>query len=127
MFDQGLHKEINEMKEVFQQMETEVTKCQVDRKCFEIKKKEIILESERFLEHIICQDVMNVVMHANVNNVLPMSANFLEHDNTAINDYNTMKMSYIDEYNKNLELTAELAKKNDMVEQAVYNELSKLL
>ncbi|GKC40697.1 retrovirus-related pol polyprotein from transposon TNT 1-94 [Tanacetum coccineum] len=57
MFDQGLHKELNEMKEVFQQMETEVTKCHVDRKCFEIEKKELILESERLLEHIICQDV----------------------------------------------------------------------
>ncbi|GJR32502.1 putative ribonuclease H-like domain-containing protein [Tanacetum coccineum] len=136
-------------------METEVTKCQVDRKCFEIEKKELILKSERLLEHIICQDVMNVVMHANVNNVLPMPANFLEHDNSAletlekendllmellisqdivhthlntlasINDSNTVKMSYIDEYNENLKLKVELAKKNDMVEQAVYNELSK--
>ncbi|GKE30638.1 hypothetical protein Tco_1446022 [Tanacetum coccineum] len=136
-------------------METEVTKCHVDRKCFEIEKKELILEIECLLKHIICQDVMNVVMHADVNNVLHMPANSLEHDNPAletlkkdndrlmellisqdivhthvntlatINDYNTMKKSYIDEYNENLELKAELAKKNDMVEQAVYNELSK--
>ncbi|GKF15484.1 hypothetical protein Tco_0056946, partial [Tanacetum coccineum] len=151
----SLHKELNEMKEVFQQMETEVTKCQVDRKCFEIEKKELILEIERLLEHIICQDVMNVVMHVDVNNVLPMPASSLEHDNhaletlkkdndgliellvsqdivythvntlAAINDYNTMKKSYIDEYNENLKLKAELTKKNDMVEQVVYNELSK--
>ncbi|GJX48944.1 hypothetical protein Tco_0275789 [Tanacetum coccineum] len=136
-------------------METEATKCHVDRKCFEIEKKELILESERLLEHIICQDVMNVVMHADVNNVLPMPANSLEHHNhaldtlkmdngrlmellisqdivhthvnnlAAINDYKTMEKSYIDEYNKNLVLIAELAKKNDMIEQAVYNELSK--
>ncbi|GJR02614.1 retrovirus-related pol polyprotein from transposon TNT 1-94 [Tanacetum coccineum] len=101
----SLHKEMNEMKEVFQQMETEVTKCQVDRKCFEIEKKELILESKCLLEHIICQDVMNVVMHANLNNVLPMPANFLEHDNSAL------ETLYIDEYNENLELKAELAKK----------------
>ncbi|GJT21736.1 retrovirus-related pol polyprotein from transposon TNT 1-94 [Tanacetum coccineum] len=149
MFDQGIHKGINAMKEVFQQMETEVTKCQVDRKCFKIEKKELILESERLLEHIICQDVMNV------DNVLPMPANFLNHDNSAletlvnendrlmellisqdivhthlytlvaINDSNSMKMTFIGEYNENLKLKAELAKKNDMVEQAVYNELSK--
>ncbi|GJR28452.1 retrovirus-related pol polyprotein from transposon TNT 1-94 [Tanacetum coccineum] len=147
----SLHKELNEMKEVFQQMETEVTKYQVDRKCFEIEKKELILKSERPLEHIICQDVMNVVMHADVNNVLPMPAKSLEYDNraletlkkdndrlmellisqdilhthvnnlAAINDYDTMKKSYIDEYNENLQLKAKLAKKNDMVEQEFFN------
>ncbi|GJV24643.1 retrovirus-related pol polyprotein from transposon TNT 1-94 [Tanacetum coccineum] len=102
----SLHKELNEMKEVFQQMETEVTKCQVDRKCFEIEKKELILERERLLEHIICQDVMNVVMHVDVNNLLISQDIVHTHVNTlaAINDYNTMKKSYIDEYSKNLVL-----------------------
>ncbi|GKD14049.1 hypothetical protein Tco_1198456 [Tanacetum coccineum] len=35
-----------------------------------------------------------------------------------------MKYSYIDEYNRYVQLEAELSKKKDMVEKAVYNELS---
>ncbi|GKB09713.1 hypothetical protein Tco_0838025 [Tanacetum coccineum] len=50
MFDQGLHKEITDMKEVFTQMETEVAICSVDRKTFEIKYKELLLENEHLLE-----------------------------------------------------------------------------
>nr|GEW81728.1 hypothetical protein [Tanacetum cinerariifolium] len=43
----------------------------------------------------------------------------------AINDYKSMQQSFVDEYNENLVLKAELAKKNDMIEKAVYNELLK--
>ncbi|GJU01716.1 retrovirus-related pol polyprotein from transposon TNT 1-94 [Tanacetum coccineum] len=83
MFDQCLHKEITDMKEVFTQMETEVAKCFVERKTFEIKEKELIIENEHLLEHIICQDVMSVVMHADVESkkMFPANNNSLEHDN----------------------------------------------
>ncbi|GKB36488.1 hypothetical protein Tco_0881430 [Tanacetum coccineum] len=83
MFDQGLHKEITDMKEVFTQMETDVAKCFIERKTFEIKEKELIIENALLLEHIICQDVMSVVMHADVElkNVLSANNNSLEHDN----------------------------------------------
>ncbi|GJX44024.1 hypothetical protein Tco_0260700 [Tanacetum coccineum] len=53
MFDQGLHKEIIDMKEVFTQMETEAVKCLVERKTFEIKEKELLLENDRLLELLI--------------------------------------------------------------------------
>ncbi|GJS75017.1 hypothetical protein Tco_0724898 [Tanacetum coccineum] len=60
-------------------------KCSVDKKLFEIEKKELKLENERLLEHIICQDVVNIVMHANDKsvNVLPMQNTFLD-DNIAL-------------------------------------------
>ncbi|GJU95334.1 hypothetical protein Tco_1320090 [Tanacetum coccineum] len=85
MLDHGLNKEIRDMRDVFNQMEIEVANCFVDKKYFEIEKKELILENDRLLEHIICQDVMNIVMHADVHsyNVLPANNNFLEHDNLA--------------------------------------------
>nr|GEW09365.1 hypothetical protein [Tanacetum cinerariifolium] len=43
------------------------------------------LENEHFLKHIICQDVVNIVMHADVksDNVLHMQNNFLD-DNIAL-------------------------------------------
>ncbi|GJQ99325.1 retrovirus-related pol polyprotein from transposon TNT 1-94 [Tanacetum coccineum] len=83
MFDQGLHKEITDMKEVFTQMETKVAKCSKDRKYFEIEKKELIIENDHLLEHISCQDVMSIVMHANVEstNVFPANIYSLEYDN----------------------------------------------
>ncbi|GJT60315.1 hypothetical protein Tco_1003848 [Tanacetum coccineum] len=156
MLDHGLNKEIRDMREVFNQMETEVANCSVDKKYFKIEKKELILENDRLLKHIICQDIINVVMHVDVHfhNVLPVNNNSLEHDNlasellkhendrlmellisqdlvhtvvnslTVINDYKNMEKSFVDEYNETLELKAELAKKHDMIEKAVYNELS---
>ncbi|GJZ45423.1 hypothetical protein Tco_0593019, partial [Tanacetum coccineum] len=159
MFEHGLNKELKEMKAVFTQMETEVAKCSVDKKYFEIEKKELSLDNDRFLEHIICQEVLNIVMHANdhSDNVLHANNNSLEHDNSAlellkhendrlmellisqdlvhtpvnflaaINDYKSMQQSFVDEYNETLVLKAELAKKNDMIEKAVYNELLKRL
>ncbi|GJR65135.1 hypothetical protein Tco_0011200 [Tanacetum coccineum] len=121
------------------------------------EKKELSLDNDHLLEHIICQDVMNNVMHVNdhSDNVLPANNNSLEHDNSAlellkhendrlmellisqdlvhtavnslatINDYKSMKQSFFDEYKENFKLHIELDKKNDMIEKAIYNELSK--
>ncbi|GJY94495.1 hypothetical protein Tco_0510856 [Tanacetum coccineum] len=114
MFDQGLAKEITEMKEVFNQMETEVDKCSVERKCFEIKEKELLLENERLLEHILYQDVMCIAMHADVENKCVV---FAINDNLA---YAEMEQSYIDEYSKVLELEAELSRKKNVVEKVDY-------
>ncbi|GJT06583.1 hypothetical protein Tco_0841045 [Tanacetum coccineum] len=107
------------MRAIFNQMETVVPKCFVDKKYFEIEKKELSLDNDPLLEHIICQDVMNVVMHVDIQNVL--SAN----NNSAFNDYKSMEQSFLDGYEENLKLQTKLDKKNDMIEKAVYNELSK--
>ncbi|GKG29825.1 hypothetical protein Tco_0419723 [Tanacetum coccineum] len=72
------------MKDVFNQMETDVAKCSINKKCFEIDKKELILEHERLLEYIICLDVKNVVMPANVHNVVSMNNNCLDNDSLAL-------------------------------------------
>ncbi|GJR31407.1 hypothetical protein Tco_1107639 [Tanacetum coccineum] len=157
MFGHSLYKELKEMKAVFNQMETEVAKYSEDKKYLEIEKKELNLDNDSLLEHIICQDVMNIVMHDNdhYDNVLLVNNNSLEHDNSAlellkhendrlmeplisqdlvhtavnslatINDYKTLQQSFVDEYNETLVLKAKLAKKHDMIEKAVYNELSK--
>nr|GEU73072.1 hypothetical protein [Tanacetum cinerariifolium] len=41
-----------------------------------------------------------------------------------IANYKDMRKIFVDEYNENLELKAELSKKNEMVEKSVYNEVS---
>ncbi|GJY04864.1 hypothetical protein Tco_0370804 [Tanacetum coccineum] len=98
----SLAKEINEMKEVFNQMEFEVDNFSVERNCFEIKAKELLLENERLLEHIVYQDVLCITMHvdAAINCVVPKIGDTLA--------YAEMEHSYIDEYNKVLELEAKL-------------------
>nr|GEX76526.1 hypothetical protein [Tanacetum cinerariifolium] len=80
IFYHGLHKEITDMKEVFTQMETEVAKCFIEKKTFKIKEKELLLENDCPMEHIIYQDVMSVVVHAVVEskNMLPANNDNLE-------------------------------------------------
>ncbi|GJV43507.1 hypothetical protein Tco_1428043 [Tanacetum coccineum] len=106
-FDNGLHNELNEVKMVFNQMEAAVEECYVDKKYFDIQKKEIFLFNDRLLEHIIYQDVINIVMHADsvLANVLPANNNY-----------------YIDEYSENLVLKVELAKKEYMIEKKFFDE-----
>ncbi|GKB12261.1 hypothetical protein Tco_0846184 [Tanacetum coccineum] len=119
MFEHDLCKELKEMKVVFNQMETEVAKCSVDKKYFEIEKKELSLDNDRLLENIICQDVMSIVMHTNdhYSNVLPANSNSLDHDNSALELLKHENDRFMDEYNETLVLKAELAKKNDMIEK----------
>ncbi|GJT76450.1 retrovirus-related pol polyprotein from transposon TNT 1-94 [Tanacetum coccineum] len=81
VFDKGLHTRINEMKAVFNQMDSKVEQCSVDKKCVEIQKKELFLENDRLLELIISQDLL----HTTVNSY------------AAIIDYKSMEKSYIEE------------------------------
>nr|GEW46228.1 hypothetical protein [Tanacetum cinerariifolium] len=76
--------ELKDIKATFNQMETEAAKCFVDKKYFEIEKKELYLDNDGLLEHIICQDVMDVVMHTDVHNVLSANNNCLDNDNLAL-------------------------------------------
>ncbi|GJV01033.1 hypothetical protein Tco_1330303 [Tanacetum coccineum] len=79
-----------------------------NKKYFKIEKKEFFIENDRLLEHIICQDVMCIAMHADLENkyVVPTNDNHLE--------YAKMEQSYIGGYSKVLELEVELSKKKDM-------------
>ncbi|GJT32989.1 hypothetical protein Tco_0923408 [Tanacetum coccineum] len=87
-------------------METEVAKCSVQRKTFEIKEKELLIENDRLLELIMSQDLV----HNAVNSL------------AEIINYQSMEKSFLDEYSKCVKLKAELSKKNEMVEKFVYDE-----
>ncbi|GJZ76124.1 hypothetical protein Tco_0640589 [Tanacetum coccineum] len=80
----------------------------VDNKCFEIQKKELIIENDRLLELIISQDIIHIAVNSLADIV----------------DYKSMEKSYVDEYNESLKLKTELSKKKDMIEQAIFQELS---
>ncbi|GJU12653.1 hypothetical protein Tco_1135049 [Tanacetum coccineum] len=101
----------------FNQMEAAVEQCSVDKKYFDIQKKELFLDNDRLLEHIICQDVMNIIMHADVVSatMFPVNNKYFVHAN--------VKIDFIAEYNETLKLKAQVAKKEHMVEKNVFNEL----
>ncbi|GKC96750.1 hypothetical protein Tco_1162192 [Tanacetum coccineum] len=80
-----------------------------ERKTFEIKEKELLLENGHLLELLISQDLLHTAMNSLAK----------------IIDYQSMEKSLFDEYSECVELKVELSKKNDMVEKAVYDELSK--
>nr|GEZ83867.1 hypothetical protein [Tanacetum cinerariifolium] len=127
-----------------------------NKNTFEIEKKELKLENERLLEHIICKDVVNIVMHADDKSINALHVpNTILDDNialdgikmdndrlmklfvsqdlvhttinslAAINEYKSMEKSYVEAYNNCLELKTELSKRNNMIEQDVFIELSK--
>nr|GEU75825.1 reverse transcriptase domain-containing protein [Tanacetum cinerariifolium] len=97
-FDNGLHNEINEVKTVFNQMEDVVEQYSVDKKCFEMQKKELLLENDRLLELIISQDLM----YTAVNSL------------KVIDECESLRKDYCEEYNRNLTLEAELSKMNEL-------------
>ncbi|GKB03425.1 putative reverse transcriptase domain-containing protein, partial [Tanacetum coccineum] len=79
----------------------------ISEKCFEIQKKELLLENDRLLELIISQDLV----HTAVNSLAAI-------------DYQNMEKSYVDEYTECVTLKPEHSKKNEIVEKVIYNELS---
>ncbi|GJU55752.1 retrovirus-related pol polyprotein from transposon TNT 1-94 [Tanacetum coccineum] len=49
---------VKEMKDIFEQMEDEVDQCSVAKKCFKIKKKQLLINNDRLLEENISCDIM---------------------------------------------------------------------
>ncbi|GJU85094.1 hypothetical protein Tco_1292640 [Tanacetum coccineum] len=54
---EALVNEIKEMKEVFNQMEAEVDQHAVDKKCDEIKRKNLLIENENLIATCLSHDV----------------------------------------------------------------------
>nr|GEU30469.1 retrovirus-related Pol polyprotein from transposon TNT 1-94 [Tanacetum cinerariifolium] len=96
-FDKGLLDEITEVKTVFTQMEAAVEQCSVDKKCCEIQQKQFLIESDRLLDKIISQEIVNIVLNSSV----------------IICDSEKKIEDSVDTWNKCLELEAELINKND--------------
>ncbi|GJV95279.1 retrovirus-related pol polyprotein from transposon TNT 1-94 [Tanacetum coccineum] len=57
-WEQSDIKEVKEMKDIIEQMEDEVDKCFVVKKCFEIEKKQLLINNDRLLEENIASDII---------------------------------------------------------------------
>ncbi|GJW43863.1 hypothetical protein Tco_0072662 [Tanacetum coccineum] len=117
VFDIVLLNEVTEVQTVFNQMEAAVQQYHVDKQCFEIQKKQFLIENDRLLEQIISQDIVNIVL----NYSLDINTSVNVNSSVAMND----SINYVEMCNKYLELEAELIKQHNMVEKDAYNKLSK--
>ncbi|GKD83730.1 hypothetical protein Tco_1350569, partial [Tanacetum coccineum] len=117
VFDKDLLNEVTEVQTVFNQMEDAVQQYHVDKQCFEIQKKQFLIENDRLLDQIISQDIVNIVM----NSSLDINTSVNVNSSVAMND----SVNYVEMCNKCLELEAELIKQHNMVEKDKYNRLSK--
>nr|GEX29060.1 hypothetical protein [Tanacetum cinerariifolium] len=59
-----LHKEVFEMKQIFEGMETDVNACSVEKKDFEIEKQQLLIKNDRLLEERMSCDIMCTILHS---------------------------------------------------------------
>ncbi|GJQ97825.1 hypothetical protein Tco_0008964 [Tanacetum coccineum] len=98
-------------------MEADIKQYSVDKQCFEIQKKQFLIENDRLLDQIISQNIVNIV----VNSSLDVNTSVDVKSFVAMNDF----VNYVERCNKCLELEAELIKQHNMIEKDDYNRLSK--
>ncbi|GJZ15843.1 hypothetical protein Tco_0551520 [Tanacetum coccineum] len=58
LFEKGFIVKVKEMKDIFEQMEDEVDQCSMAKKCFEIEKKQLLINNDQLLEENITGDIM---------------------------------------------------------------------
>ncbi|GKA66959.1 hypothetical protein Tco_0766767 [Tanacetum coccineum] len=104
--DFDLLNEVTEVQTVFNQMEAAVQQYHVDKQCFEIQKKQFLIENDRLLDQIISQDIVNIV----VNSSMDVNTSMKVNSSVVMND----SVNYVEMCNKCLELEAELIKQHNM-------------
>ncbi|GJZ24167.1 hypothetical protein Tco_0561626 [Tanacetum coccineum] len=105
----NLHKEVMEMKEIFEGMETDVNACYVEKKYFQIEKKELLLENDRLLEESMSCDIMCTILRSIKN----------------MDVYSELSCMFIDKCVECKNLEVELSKQTENVENKSSNEISK--
>ncbi|GJY23473.1 hypothetical protein Tco_0397131 [Tanacetum coccineum] len=91
-------------------MEAAVQQYHVDKQCFEIQKKQFLIENDRLLDPIISQDIVNVVVNSYVDVNTFVKVNSFVIMNGSVN--------YVEMCNKYLELEAELIKQHNLMSNA---------
>nr|GEX61494.1 hypothetical protein [Tanacetum cinerariifolium] len=109
VFDKDLLNEITKVQRVFIQIEAAVQQFHVDKQCFEIQKKQFLIENDRLLDQITSQDIINIF----VNSLLDINTFVNMNSSVVVNDY----VNYVEMCNKCLKLKAGLIKRHNMVEK----------
>nr|GEU30938.1 hypothetical protein [Tanacetum cinerariifolium] len=109
--------EITKVQIVFNRIKAAVQQYHVDKQCFEIQKKQFLIENDRPLDQIISQDIVDIVVNSSLHINTSVNMNYSVTMNDSVN--------YVEMCNKCLELEATLIKQNNIVEKDEYNRLSK--
>ncbi|GKE43861.1 hypothetical protein Tco_1471145 [Tanacetum coccineum] len=106
----GLYKEVNEMKEIFTQMENEVDQCSVEKKYFKIEKIQLLINNDRLLEDNIPYDVMCTFLSSlhRVDNCASCKSLEIELLNQQESNKSFNELSKSDQISENAKLRAQL-------------------
>ncbi|GJU22483.1 retrovirus-related pol polyprotein from transposon TNT 1-94 [Tanacetum coccineum] len=96
-------------------MEAVVQQYHVDKQCFEIQKKQLLIENDRLLDQIISQDSVNIVVNSSLDIITSMNVN----SSVAMND----SVNYVEMCNICLELEAELFKQHNLTYKQLYDSI----
>ncbi|GKB57124.1 hypothetical protein Tco_0913310, partial [Tanacetum coccineum] len=98
-FDKDLLNEVTKVQTVFNQIEA-------DKQCFEIQKKQFLIENDRLLDQIISQDIVNIVVNYSLDIVVNSSVDV--NNSVKVNSFVAMNdsVNYMEMYNKCLDLEA---------------------
>ncbi|GJX33974.1 retrovirus-related pol polyprotein from transposon TNT 1-94 [Tanacetum coccineum] len=105
----NLIKEIKEIKDVFEQMEKEVEQNDVDMRCAEIERKNLLIENENLIVACISTDVLSCVMS----------------DVYTISQFSKLNDAFIVEQARVVQLEAEISKLKHKIEKDDHNEMIK--
>ncbi|GKE72608.1 hypothetical protein Tco_1534649 [Tanacetum coccineum] len=106
VFDKDLLNEVTEVQTIFNQIEADVQQYFVDKQCFEIQKKQFLIENDRLLDQIISQDIVNIVVTSSLDINTSVNVNSSGAMNVSVN--------YVEMCNKCLKLKAELIKQRSI-------------
>ncbi|GJT87192.1 hypothetical protein Tco_1068909 [Tanacetum coccineum] len=73
--NEDLLNEVTKVQTVFNQMEATVQQYHVDKQCFEIQKKQFLIENDRILDQIISKDIVNIVVNSSLDKNTSVNVN----------------------------------------------------
>ncbi|GJT37497.1 hypothetical protein Tco_0937362 [Tanacetum coccineum] len=98
-------------------MEDVVQQCFVDKQCFEIQKKQFLIENDRLLDQIISQDIVNIV----VNSLMDINTSVNVNSSAAMNDSFQAKDTTIEKLKENIKRLNKTCVKKDIDEIETIN------
>ncbi|GJV60100.1 retrovirus-related pol polyprotein from transposon TNT 1-94 [Tanacetum coccineum] len=105
----ALVKEVKEMKEIFEQMESEVEQNVVDKQCAEIERKNLLIENENLIADCLSNELLYSVMN----------------DVNTISRFFELLNAYTVEQARCLELEAEISKLKHKIQKDYHSDMIK--
>ncbi|GJY28410.1 hypothetical protein Tco_0404177 [Tanacetum coccineum] len=128
----GLNDEVKEMKNIFKQMEDEVDQCSVAKKCFEIEKKQLLINNDRFLEENISCDIIctylrslnRVENYGKIQKIEDENVSLSFHVSSLVKEREHLKLVYKNLYDSIKQTRAKTKLQTDSLQQKLNDQIS---